>query len=149
MGIFEIISAILLILACIFIIVVVLLQETKQGMSQAIMGGSADNYFQKNSGRSKEAMLSKATRNAAIVFFVVALAVNIINVYFGKPAEIDATSGTTSSVVSQVETSGTESTTAGTAADTSAPADTSAADTTAADTAPAETAPAETTAAAE
>ena len=41
MGILEIISAIVLIVACVFIVLVVLMQDTKQGMSQTITGGSA------------------------------------------------------------------------------------------------------------
>ena len=45
MGILEIISAIVLIVACVFIVLVVLMQDTKQGMSQTITGGSADNYY--------------------------------------------------------------------------------------------------------
>ena len=40
MGILEIISAIVLIVACVFIVLVVLMQDTKQGMSQTITGGS-------------------------------------------------------------------------------------------------------------
>ena len=81
MTIIEIISAILLILSCVFIIAVVLMQESKQGMSNVISGGSSDNYFQKNSGRTKEAKLSRATKIAAVVVFVVAIAVNLISVY--------------------------------------------------------------------
>lgn len=85
MSVLEIIAAILLILACIFIVLVVLMQDSKQGMSQTISGATADNYFQKNSGRTKEAKLAKMTRTAAIIVFVVALLVNIITIYgWGK-----------------------------------------------------------------
>ena len=87
MGIIEIIAAFLLILSCIFIIVVVLMQESKQGMSNVITGGSSDNYYQKNSGRTKEAKLAKATKTAAIVLFVVAIAVNVISVYWNGSSE--------------------------------------------------------------
>ena len=82
MGILEIISAICLILSCIFIIIMVLMQDSKKGMSQAITGGSSDNFYQKNSGRSKEAKLARMTRTAAILFFVVTLVVNVFAVYF-------------------------------------------------------------------
>ena len=85
MSVLEIIAAILLILACVFIVLVVLMQDSKQGMSQTISGASADNYFQKNSGRTKEARLAKLTRTAAIIVFVVALLVNLITIYgWGK-----------------------------------------------------------------
>lgn len=92
MGIFEIISAIVLIIACVFIVIVVLMKETKTRMSQTISGTSADSYFGKNSGRTKDAMLNKATIAAAVIFFVLALAVNIINVYFGKSSENNTSS---------------------------------------------------------
>ena len=76
MGILEIISAIVLIVACVFIVLVVLMQDTKQGMSQTITGGSADNYYQRNSGRSNEAKLNRLTKISAIIFFDVAHVVN-------------------------------------------------------------------------
>ncbi len=92
MTVIEIIFAILLILSCVFIIAVVLMQESKQGMSNVISGGSSDNYFQKNSGRTKEAKLSKATKIAAVIVFVVAIAVNLISVYWGGNSA-DSSSG--------------------------------------------------------
>ena len=92
MTVIEIIFAILLILSCVFIIAVVLMQESKQGMSNVISGGSSDNYFQKNSGRTKEAKLSKATKIAAVIVFVVAIAVNLISVYWGG-STADTSSG--------------------------------------------------------
>ena len=101
MGILEIIMAIILIIACVFIVVVVLMRETKTQMSQTISGSSSDNLYQKNSGRTKEAMLNKATIAAAVTFFVLALAVNIINLHFGSS---DSTSSNSSSTVtSQTE----------------------------------------------
>ena len=96
MEIFEIISAIVLIVACVFIIIIVLMKDTKTQMSQAIGGASSDNFFQKNSGRTKEAKLNKATVIATVVFFVLALLVNFINVHAGKDA--DASGADSSSV---------------------------------------------------
>ncbi len=93
MNIFEIVSAIALIVACVFIVIVVLMQETKTNMSQAISGGSADNFFQKNSGRTKEAKLNRVAVVATFVFFVLALAVNIINVHSAPVEDKDDTSG--------------------------------------------------------
>ena len=87
MTVIEIIFAILLILSCVFIIAVVLMQESKQGMSNVISGGSADNYFQKNSGRTKEAKLARATKVAAVFVFVAAIAVNLISVYWGGTSD--------------------------------------------------------------
>ena len=129
MGIFEIISAIVLIIACVFIVIVVLMQDTKTQMSKTISGTSSDNYFGKNSGRTKEAMLNKAMTTAAIIFFVLAIVVNVVNVYFGGSKDgTSSGSSTSSSVSSDVSTGSTaEATTAegGSATD----ADSSASDT--------------------
>lgn len=99
MGIFEIISAIVLIIACVFIVIVVLMKDTKTQMSQTISGSSSDSFYQKNAGRTKEAMLNKATIVATVVFFVLALAVNVINVYFGGSSDVTSSSGESSVVV--------------------------------------------------
>lgn len=104
MGIFEIISAIILIIACVFIVVVVLMKDTKTQMSQTISGSTSDSYFQKNAGRTKEAMLNKATIVAAVVFFALALGVNIINVYWGAGKDNNTSSTPTSSVSSDSST---------------------------------------------
>lgn len=112
MGVFEVISAIVLIIACVFIVVVVLMKDTKTQMSQSISGSSSDSFYQKNVGRTKEAMLNKATIVAAVIFFVLALAVNVINVYFsgkggstGSNSSAVTTSSTTSSETSSDSTS--------------------------------------------
>lgn len=124
MSVFEVVSAIILILACVFIVIVVLLKDTKTQMSQSISGTSSDSYYQKNAGRTKEAMLNKATIVAAILFFVLAVAVNLINVY-GKKASADQNS--TPAAVTSSEVSETESSEADTSSDTStATSDTSA-----------------------
>ena len=83
MNVIEIIAAFMLIIACVFVIAVVLMQESKQGMSNVITGGSSDNYYQKNSGRTREAKLARATKIAAIAIFVIALVVNVISIHFG------------------------------------------------------------------
>lgn len=137
MGIIEIVAAVLLILASIFIVGIVLMQDSKQGMSNVISGGSSDNYYQKNSGRTKEAKLARLTKTLAIVFFVVAIGVNVIAIYFnGNSASTDGTVATTTTTAA--ETAAPEETTA---ADAEA---TTAAETTAADVA-AEATTAETT----
>ncbi len=103
MSVIEIIAAFLLIIACVFVIAVVLMQESKQGMSNVLTGGSSDNYYQKNSGRTKEAKLARATKFAAIAIFVIALAVNVISVYFGG-SDNTVTETIDTSVVDEVAT---------------------------------------------
>ncbi|WP_243113047.1 preprotein translocase subunit SecG [Ruminococcus sp. Marseille-P6503] len=76
----EIAAGVLLILASLVIILVVLVQESKeQGLTSAIGGGSNESFYGRNSGRTRDAKLSRFTKIAAIVFFVVTLAVNIIS----------------------------------------------------------------------
>ncbi len=106
MNIFEVVSAIVLIIACIFIVVVVLMKDTKTQMSQTISGTTSDSYYQKNAGRTKDAMLNKATIAATVIFFVLAIAVNVINVYWGGGKEEGTNSG--SAVSSEVSDSGSD-----------------------------------------
>lgn len=69
-------GAVLIILA-IFLIIVVLLQESRSaGLSGAISGG-ADTFFGKSKGRTMEQKLVKLTKISAIVFFILTLGVTI------------------------------------------------------------------------
>ena len=73
MQIYELALAIGLIVLALFLIVVVLLQESKSaGLSGAIAGG-ADTFFGKHKGRTMEAKLVKVTKYVAIVFFILTL----------------------------------------------------------------------------
>lgn len=63
----------ILIVASIFIVILVMLQQSRQaGLSGAIAGGS-DSFYEKNKGRSKEARLAFFTKVVSVVFFVVTL----------------------------------------------------------------------------
>ncbi|MCL2014540.1 MAG: preprotein translocase subunit SecG [Oscillospiraceae bacterium] len=78
MGLFEIISGILLLISGIIIIVSVILQESKQqGMSSAITGGGSDSYFGKNKPKTREASLARITKIVSVIFFVLTIAVSI------------------------------------------------------------------------
>lgn len=69
-------GAVLIFLA-VFLIIVVLLQESRSaGLSGAISGG-ADTFFGKSKGRTMEQKLVKLTRISAIVFFILTLGVTI------------------------------------------------------------------------
>ena len=69
-------GAVLIILA-IFLISVVLLQESRSaGLSGAISGG-ADTFFGKSKGRTMEQKLVKLTRISAIAFFILTLGITI------------------------------------------------------------------------
>ena len=81
MNAFEIVSAILLLIACIVLVVLVMLQESKDKMSQTLAGGTNESYLGRNSGRTLDAMLAKITKVAAIVFFVLTILVSVFTVY--------------------------------------------------------------------
>lgn len=83
MGPVQIIFGVLLLISCLIIIIVVLMQESKdQGMTSAITGSANDSFYGKNGGKTRDAKLAKFTKGAAILFFVVTLAVNVVAVYF-------------------------------------------------------------------
>lgn len=80
----HIISGILLVIACVAIILVVLFTDTNNsGLNSAIGGGSSDTFFGKNSKNTREAKLDKATKICVVVFFVVAILVNVLTAILG------------------------------------------------------------------
>lgn len=78
MGPIQIALGILLLLASLFLIIVILLQEGRQaGISGAIAGG-ADSFLGKNKGHTMSARLEKWTKVVAITFFILTIAGNLI-----------------------------------------------------------------------
>lgn len=67
----------LFILVCIFITVLVLMQESKQNGLSGAISGAADSYWGKNKGRSMEGKLVKFTKILAVAFFVITVILNI------------------------------------------------------------------------
>lgn len=74
----EIALGIVLLVAAIFLVVAVLLQQGSDGVSAAVTGGAADTYFGKNKGKSRDKKLSKYTMIVGIIFVVVVIVVYII-----------------------------------------------------------------------
>ncbi len=71
MGVIEIVIGIVLLVASIFLIAVIMLQDkAKRGLSGAIAGGSGASYQGKNVAPQKGKLLSKLTTIVAIVFVV-------------------------------------------------------------------------------
>lgn len=72
----RIILSIIFVIICIALSAIILLQEGKsQGLGA--IGGMADTYWGKNKGRSMEGKLEKFTKYAAILFFILALVLNL------------------------------------------------------------------------
>ncbi len=72
----RIILSIIFVIICIALSAIVLLQEGKsQGLGA--IGGMADTYWGKNKGRSMEGNLEKFTKYGAVLFFILALVLNL------------------------------------------------------------------------
>jgi len=81
----EIGAGVVLALCSVIIILVVLVQESKDdGLTSAIGGGYNDSFYGKNTGNTRDAKLNRMTRNAAIVMFILTIAVSIIHGYLNK-----------------------------------------------------------------
>ena len=76
MGILRIILTVIFVLDCIGLTVIVLMQEGKQ-QGLGSIAGVADTYWGRNKGRSMEGGLVRATTVMAILFFVLAVILNM------------------------------------------------------------------------
>ena len=75
-AVLENILTMLFAIDCVVLVVIVLLQEGKSAGLGALSGAS-DSYWGQNKGRSMEGALVKITRIAAILFVVLAVALNL------------------------------------------------------------------------
>ncbi len=76
MGTLRLILTIIYILDCVFLAVVVLMQEGKSAGLGSI-SGAAESYWGKNKGRSMEGKLVTITKISAILFLVLSAVLNI------------------------------------------------------------------------
>ena len=72
----RIILTIIFVILCIAMTVIVLMQEGKSAGLGAI-SGAAESYWGKNKGRSMEGGLVKATTVMGVLFFVLAVVLNL------------------------------------------------------------------------
>lgn len=68
---------ILFVIVSLILVVIVLMQEGKSAGLTGSINGMADTYWGKNKGRSWEGKLEKITRILAVVFFVLAIILNM------------------------------------------------------------------------
>lgn len=67
------------VILCVFLIVVVVMQQShNRWLPGAISGGTTDTFYSKNKSRSRESRLSRATIIGMILLVIVTLAINII-----------------------------------------------------------------------
>ena len=76
MTILKYVLMVLFVLVCIIATVLVLMQEGRSQGLGAIAGG-AETYWGKNKGRSMEGNLVKWTKILAVVFFLLAIVLNL------------------------------------------------------------------------
>ncbi len=78
MSAYEYILGGVLILLSVAMVIIVLMQQSRNsGLSGAIAGG-AETFFGKNKGRSIEAKLAKFTKYFAIAFFILTLGTTLL-----------------------------------------------------------------------
>lgn len=73
----KIILGIIYLAVCVALVVVTLLQESKES-GVAALGGQSDSFFSKNKGGTKEAFLTKLTVVLGIAFALVAIALTVV-----------------------------------------------------------------------
>ncbi|MBQ6874588.1 MAG: preprotein translocase subunit SecG [Clostridia bacterium] len=85
MSAIQIVIGIALIVVSVFIVILVMLQESKAELSGTIAGGSAsDSFFGKNRGRTKDAQLRKLTIILGSVFGVLTLVSSLLLLFFSN-----------------------------------------------------------------
>ncbi|MCI6018273.1 MAG: preprotein translocase subunit SecG [Clostridiales bacterium] len=77
MNILRIVVTVLFALDALVLAIIVLMQEGKAAGLTGTISGMADTYWGKNKGRSMEGKLEKATKILAVLFFVLALLLNM------------------------------------------------------------------------
>lgn len=73
----KIIMTIIYVIICIALIVLVLMQEGKEGLSSAI-SGSSNSYWRKNKDHSLEGSMPKITGVLAAIFIVLSVVLNVL-----------------------------------------------------------------------
>ncbi len=67
------------IVICIALIIIATIQtKDANGPSEAIMGSSTNNFYEKNKGRTKEGKLKRTTVMLGIAFIIVAIGLGIL-----------------------------------------------------------------------
>ena len=78
MVVLRYVVTVLHILFAVSLIVIVLLQSDKHAGISGLISGGAETFFGKNKGRTIDAMLSKYTSVAAILFLVTSIVLQLV-----------------------------------------------------------------------
>ena len=77
MAVVKVLLSIIYVVLGIAISVVILMQEGKSNGLGSAIGGMADSYWSKNKGRSMEGNLVKWTKILTVVYFLLAIVLNL------------------------------------------------------------------------
>ena len=80
MNIFEIVGGVLMAITSILIVLLVAMQKPKSDALSSLSGAS-DSFFNQNTERTLDATLARWTRVLAVGFFIITIAVYVINGY--------------------------------------------------------------------
>ena len=77
MAWYEILIGVILVIASVLLVIIVLMQQSRQsGISVAIAGGS-ESFFGKNKGRTVDAKLAKITKILSVFLFIFYILANL------------------------------------------------------------------------
>ncbi len=116
----DIALGIILLIAALFLIVAVLMQNGKSHNVSGVITGGAETFFGKNKGSTMDKMLSKATSIVAIVFCLLVVAMYVFQEDTDYSSLIQGSTVDDSTVVETVDTSAEGETTAADAETTAA-----------------------------
>ena len=75
-----ILSAIYIIICIALIVIATVQTKDANGGSEAIMGSSTSNFYEKNKGITKEGKMKRSTITLAVIFLIMTIALGIVNV---------------------------------------------------------------------
>ena len=75
-----IVSAIYIIICIALIVIATIQTKDANGGSEAIMGSSTSNFYEKNKGRTKEGKMKRSTVTLGIIFIIMTVVLGIVNV---------------------------------------------------------------------
>ena len=76
----NIIAGVYIFICLVLIILVMKQSKEDSGASGAIVGGSSNNFYEKNKGRTKEGKMKRATIFLMVIFFILSIGIGIIYV---------------------------------------------------------------------
>ena len=78
---YEILIGVSLVIASVVIVILVLMQQSREAGLSGVIAGGADTFFGKNKGRTMDAKLAKLTKIISVIFFVVVVLSTLLFAY--------------------------------------------------------------------